>query len=376
MPLQRLGVPTSSVFLEGVPLWVYGSSFTTDPGAACTPGLEFFKLVQARLRMTSVTTYGSSGKSIRDASKRVVGGLGVAGAPWTTARKGVAIIDTWVNDLSAYQNVAGDYTPRAFVAKDISGIKGNLAAALAYMSAGTILENTVGTKGGTWAADGAANDRSGGNNSISSTAGATMTWTGVSIPEDHFFFLGHVLEPTSFSLAPIEVLVDGVVKRTITVAELQCHSSVEGAVITTGNAAFRVNTTPGTHTIVVRHAGTTGQNMLVDALIVPRPVAARSPIFVVQDQIPRGVVGGAYFRPDDIATLQTNWPQLLAAYQAVVAEFPNAVFVTTTLDNAVHYGADGIHPNDRGMLRKADELVDAISSRLASSRPDNLYAII
>jgi len=375
MPFLPMSDAAGRTFLEGVPLWVYGSSFTVSPGLACTSGMEFYKLVQARLKMGTATTFGINGKTIREAAKRIVGGVGVAGAPWIPTRKGVAVIDTWVNDLAGYQIVGGDYTPRAFVAKDISGIKANLAAALAYISAGTIIENTAGTKAGTWAADGSATDRSGGNNSTTSDVGATMTFTGVSVPEDHFFFLSNTLEPASFALSDVEVLVDGVVARTIASAEFECHSLIEGGTVLTGNAAFRIPCTPGTHTIVIRQAGSAGQNMLVDAIIVPKALAARSPILVIQDQLPRGVVGGTYWHPDDIATLAANKPLLDAAYAAVLADFPNAHLVLTTLDATQDYGPDGLHPNDRGMIRKADELTLAIR-RATLGRQDSLYALL
>ena len=197
------GGGSRSMFLEGVPLWTYGSSFTVQPPFAASAGMRFDSLVASRLRMLSATTFGAAGKSIRDAAKRVVGGLGVADAAWTPARRGIGVIDTWVNDLAAYG--AGN-VPRAFVAKDISGIKGNLAAALTMMSAQTLYDNTVGVKAGTWAADGAGTDRSGGNNSVSTTPGATMTFENVDVTEDHFFYLAHTLEPNTYTPAKVEVL--------------------------------------------------------------------------------------------------------------------------------------------------------------------------
>lgn len=368
------GRPSRPLSLEGVPMWVYGSSFTVEPPFLATAGTEFHKLAAARLRMGTVTSFGVNGKSIREAAKRVVGGMGVANAPWTPTRRGIGVIDTWVNDLAAY---AAGPTPRAFTAKDISGIRANLAAALCMMSSMTVLENTVGVKGGTWAADGAATDRSGGNNSISASPGATMTWEGVVVPETHFFFLGHTLEPNSFAIAPIEVLVDGQVARTITASEQQCHALVEGGSVTTGNGAWRIPCTPGTHTVAVRHAGAAATNMLVDAIVVPRPVAKRSPVFVLGDSLPRPVAAGAFYKTQgQVDILAANWPLLMAVYNDVLADFPNAYFVPSSLRAAEHYGADGLHPNDRGMGAKADELVAAISNRLATRRPDNLYSVV
>lgn len=360
--------------LEGVPVWVYGSSFAVDPGFACTAGLEFHKLAAARLG-TTTTTFAASGKSIRDASERVVGGKGIANAAWTPARRGIGVIDTWVNDLAAY---AAGPAPRAFEAKDVTGIRANLRAALAVMSAATIIENTAGTKTGTWLADGASNERTGGSNAMTSETGAALEFTGVTFGSDGYvWYLGHTLDPASFQLAPVDVFVDGVKVRSIPASEFYCHRLVEGGTDSTGPAAFRIDAAPGVHTVRLVHAGAAGTNMLVDALLVPRPSAARSPVFVIQDQLPRPVAAGAFYKTQaQIDVLVGNWSQLLAAYQQVLGEFPNAVFVRTTLDAATDYGADGLHPNDRGMQRKADELVDAIRDFTAKRRPDNMYAVV
>lgn len=64
---------------ETSPIYVYGHSFTVDPGIACTAGLEFYKTLKTRLVSPSATTYGITGSGFWEIAGRLAQSI-LAGA--------------------------------------------------------------------------------------------------------------------------------------------------------------------------------------------------------------------------------------------------------------------------------------------------------
>lgn len=364
-----------STFLEGTPMFVYGSSFTVDPGYRSTAGMEWHKLLRDRLKMPSATTYGVSGKSIADAAQRIIGGKGAAGAAWTPGKKGLVVLDTYVNDVSMW---SANGVANAYTAKTITGITNALRAALATLSAGpagsTIEDVASAVFTGAWTTFNSTNS-SGGSNKYTTTVGAKADFPVVPFPATGYVhLLVSSTDPLTYTPATVEILVDDVVVKTVLGTSLQCSQATEGSPTAqaTQPAAIKVTATPGNHKVTIRHAGLAGQFAFTDAVLIP--AVSPPPIFVVQDALP--LAGGTYNQAA-VNIMAVNKPQLDAIYATVLAEFANAIWVPTTLIPATDYAiVDKLHPNDRGMVRKTDELMVAIRTRLSTIRSDALYTTL
>lgn len=383
------------------PLYVYGHSFTTDPGAKNTAGTEWFKHVKNRLNATSVTTYGISGTWLRHflaygygAGPWVSTGTGFpinppANYKWPAdgSRKGVVLLDFFLNDAQNIKDrsgVLGTAYGTAFSARDLKTHEGMLRAALAIFESNARVEDLAATKVGTWTATAtataggssvAAGSASDGRWGFTTTPGDTVSFP-VTVPAyaDHVWVFALGWDPVStFVASPIRIDVDGVQTVTLTAADMEVTGYDEtGAIPRMDHVPImvRVPVTPGARTIKLTHTGAAGQYLWVDSVLIP--AQAPPPVIVIED--PKGFVHPAgYSTAPMLAALHANMDALAAAWKGVVSEFPNAFWCSPTTPTAGLSSEDGIHPNDRGMKHIADDVERAVLNAVARYDPDSLW---
>lgn len=351
-------------------LYIYGHSHNVDPGTACTAGKEWFNHLATRLNLGNVTTYAVGGSEIFESAiwALAAGGAngcaaGTAGATWPTGtRKGLVIIDTSGNDIGA--------NAKTNITRHARNVGAAYRAFLAAVSASEKLEQTAATHGSTWTQNQASVNASGGTYSFTGTVGAYVEWT-ANVQQN-----GKVTYTTFLGASPgaaIEVRVDGVLVRTITSEELTYTVADSGGSITTPCVGFTLSgLVPGNRTIRFTHAGSGGQFMFADTLLVhgDSPV----PVFVCQNIKPQA---GSTWTSDQILMAEALRPYVETATRAAMADFPNAVWVPAMSANTGDIvGSDGVHLNDRGMRLHADDLFWAICKYLGSNDPDGLYSAL
>lgn len=65
------------------------------------------------------------------------------------------------------------------------------------------------------------------------------------------------------------------------------------------------------------------------------------------------------FTQANVNAHRSNVKRVTDVVKGVVAEFANAVYVPSTMTSNGLYSGDGLHPNDRGMEQRANDLYEA-----------------
>ncbi len=378
--------------LQGVAAWIYGNSYTLIPLSTTSTGNTPWEQLKTRLGLSAVTSYGISGKRIFDTAYELLSastGYGqaapVTGSLWPGpgTRQGVVFVDTEMNDTHHAADTAGSPVTLASAGgtRYLAGLKAAYEAALAIISSASRVEDSAATKTGTWGAGSASDAWSGGSGSYSTTPGSTITYT-VTPPQTgpiagKVWCVMHVLDPVNFvPVAPVTVQIDGGTGTTWTPPAWEQYTGVGGpfyaipAVI-----PVTLPTDGAAHTIKLTHAGTGGQYVEADCVLVGS--TSPNPIFVMQSPTP---VAGSFWNSTQVAQWVANFALVDPIIQTVVAEFPNAHFVPTTMTASGISSTDGIHPNDLGSTQRTDDVEGAvlawISTVARGAEPASLYAKI
>lgn len=321
-------------------------------------------------------TYAYSASTLGQTALHLVGdGSGasnvppaVAGAKWDGTRRGLVCMSTGIPDsLGDGDRRNNNFTPTDEIHQ--AGVESSARAVFAVLSSGTRSEYTTGaTETGTWLT---ATDASysGGTVRYSDTAGSTIQKT-ITFPasgEIHWLTFSNASNP-----APVEILVDGAVVKTLDATDLSMRGIIQldGSATNTQYAAFRVEATPGSHTVRIRHNGTNGQRVFAGTLITARP----DPCVILcgQEGPVAPNVGG--FTLPQVEGLTENRAIIELIIFVVASEFPNVIWVPNKLTAQGLYVGDGIHPNDVGNLERGNSYAIALRTWLAENGiQDGMY---
>lgn len=362
--------------LTAWPMWVYGNSYADVVAKPYyTLGGHYLQQVQAELGAGALTSYAISGTQIIDVcgglvnDNKITGSTGqTAGALWpsTSGRSGLVVLEAVVNDIVAFLTATG-YTPVAITNANtqyVDGVRSMYRHALALMSSESRIEAGNAVLTGTWATI-ASTAYSGGSirrsNAVGSKAAFTVTPPQTGPLAGKVFLIGAKVNPATATLTQMTVDVDGANAFTYTANQWEAGRPTASAY---DCIAISVPVDGNAHTVNVTHTGTAGQWIYADALIVPS-----------EDPNPIAVMGGEHpikvgvWNAAQVAAYKANQAKLLPVIKAVVAEFPNALYVPSTITPNGLYSADGVHPNDRGQAQRAADLkasVRTIKARLDS----------
>lgn len=363
--------------LSSLPVWVYGNSYTIDNPPNATAGKEWHKQLPTKIGAGTVTTYGISGTRIFDVCAALINqaafsGMAapIAGSRWpgTSSRTGLIVIDAAFNDHGHYPDMTvGLAAPTALSSNNryLNGVIGAYRAALALASSETRIEQTSAVLSGTWPAPASAASYSGGSVSFTTTAGSAATFT-VTPPQSgplagKVYLLTYKVEAALGTMAQIAISVDGGAATNVTPAAWEQYKGSTGAQVNVvpDCIAVTVPVDGASHSVAFTHAGSAGQFMYADALLIPSTTP--NPIAVMErTTAPNAVL----FTAPQVAVWRQNSTVIQAAIRNVVAEFGNAYSVASTLTSNGLYSADGIHPNDRGMEQILNDLYATTQVRL------------
>lgn len=370
--------------LGGQNIYSYGASYSTLNQSYHTAGKHWTQLLASGYNGGTVTAYGTNGRRALHVANTLLNSSGgmsgvtgmVAGGTWpgVSARPGLLIHDALGNDImnQAALNVSSVTVVAITGTTYINYLKQLYRSALALMSTETRIENHTHTAAvGTW------------THSSSGTWGQTcFTSTAADYAEYS------ITPPQTGPLAgKVFVVLDGDIPTGNTYADVSITVDGTGAVVTptyrstyVGNNGTTVkgviNAVPVTipvdgnaHTVRITHAGTTGQFMIIDTILVPSVSPNVIACVGVEHDL---LVHASGLDATDVAIYKGNSLQVHAAYKSVVAEFPNAVYVPSTMTANGIWSGDGVHPNDRGMQQRCNDVAHALRTTI----PRNKNAIL
>ena len=383
--------------VAALPYFVYGNSYAVVPGFACTAGQEYPTRSAVALGGGAVTSYGVSSTRVCDVVAGLSKGVANIGSyaqilaalwPGTSTRTGVVILDSIVNDVGHYpaMNVS-PAVPAAIPAnsKYVDGITGCYRAALALMSSESRVEQTTATFTGTWLGTAAGyTPSSGGTMAYATAVGATATYTvtpaQVGPLAGVVHALGFKLDSASGVMARIGISIDGgaIIYYTPTAWELYVGPGGANVASIVDAFAILLPIDGASHTVALSHAGSAGQFLYTDCIVVPS--TAPNPVMVMGAKTVKVATG--VLDATGVAVWKRNLVRLEPLIQNVVWEFPNAVWVSSTMTDNGLRSNDGIHPNDRGMQQRENDLNFALRqilpqfvSRGLSNQPNADFAI-
>jgi hypothetical protein len=374
------------------PIYVYGNSYSILTGAGFfTAGGHYTQKVAESLGAGAVTSYGIAAKRILDViaalqNEAPFPGLTttpVAGGLWpgTTTRNGLVVLDSIINDIGHYPTMVGTPVPAALSSVNtryLDSMTLAYRAALAYMSSESRVEQSASSAtSGTWTNNSPQAYASGTSLSFTTAAGAYKEYS-VTPPQSGplrgvVFVHGFTTDAAILVMAQQTISVDGVVQTTRTPSAWETYTGPSGSSVNIGTDCYPV-TLPvdgNAHTIRLAHSGSGGQVMYLDCITIPS--VSPNPIAVMGGEHTIAFTGWSTAQR---SVFHANAKALISLVKAVVAEFPNAFYVPSTITPNGLYSGDGLHPNDRGMAQRANDLqtamTTAIRARLESRRLSNL----
>ena len=347
-------------YVEGVPLYVIGHSYTIYPYPYATQYTGEYPIrIRNRLKMSDVYPIGRSGTIAADNFGRMISTSYDSGnARWVEGSKGVCIIHNTINELGSSQ--AGDSDYRTLWADSIRGeiATFNATAIKSYADRSAV--------SGTWTAGAQSRDTKGidGTTYFSAyNSGAYIEWA-VS-GGDEVWVVG-VAAKTAYPVGKLDVICNGTTLDTLdgnslkpsytdTVLAADLDYTPHAWKVTGLNAAAG---TTGAKTVRVKVAGTSG-NCFISGIIEP---ATNPPAIFLAKEPPRaGSAAQTYL--DNIA-----WYNAMT--DTIAAEFSNvyAVDLSTGWDNDTMVSSldtvHEFHPNDIGMELIAEHFTTAINTNI------------
>lgn len=389
LDLKKIAVPDA----DGWPMYAYGSSFTVLSSPTFTPGQHYLSQVAAKINAGGVASYGQGGRRIFDAALGAISGTafpGVtdpeAGAMWPTSRNGLVVIDSLTNDITHGPTSGNNPTAMSSNNRYRDCVGSALRALMALVSAGSRIEESAWVMPtDTWGASGGAY-WSANASYVTTTAGVKISYS-VTPPQKgplagKVFILVYKVDPLDFTTADVTIAIDGGTAVATPIGQWEKYSGNAGTSVSYCPHVITVNVPVdgAAHTVTMTHAGATGQILVMDAVLVP----SETPSAIAVLEAPAPVAKAGWWDASQVAQWKANAAIINPVVKSVVAEFPNAFWVPTTVTPNGLYSADGIHPNDRGMAQRASDLQLAITSnlraRLASrvleDKADSNFAIL
>jgi hypothetical protein len=355
----------------GNALWVYGHSFTQDPGVACTAGQEFYKTVQSTLsaQFPSVSTYGVGNSRVVDLTHDLSGQAARTpkpGSMWDGSRTGAVIVDCAFND--AFNSTSGAVnTTSALSATQQANITDSWTAALVILASSGRVECESGTKGGTWLSDSALGRYCGGVVTRTSTNLATLTMTVTFPAAGYVWLLTHSV--TTAQGGQFTVQVDGVLNVTKSAASQAVATQYDKRATAADETVFpfvtKITGTPGSHTVLITKTNNDALFLLADAILLP--AASPPACYVLRDPMTTSNDGTGSWNVSGNPTNFTNCSANLALVNTCLtnaitaALHPNLTVVDPALGDSDRT-PDGLHPNDTGMGKMATAVINAMSS--------------
>jgi hypothetical protein len=149
------GVPPTMASDEqvasGPPLWVYGHSYTTNPGDTNTPGQEWMPELADRLQSPSWRTFGVGSSRLIDTYTDIARWAPrgpVPGSAWDPSRDGVVVVQSEFNDMINPWGASRNARPLS--SRNLGNYEQTLQASLAMLSSERRHDWSRATSGGTW----------------------------------------------------------------------------------------------------------------------------------------------------------------------------------------------------------------------------------
>lgn len=381
--------------LGGQNIYSYGASYSTLNQTYHTAGKHWSQLLATNYNGGTVTSYGTNGRRALHMANTLLNSSGgmsgvtgmVAGGTWpgVSARPGLVIHDALGNDImnQSAMNAASVTVVAITGTNYINYLKQHYRSALALMSSESRIENHTHTAAvGTWTHSSVG---TWGQTCFTSTAAdyleysVTPPQTGPLAGKVFVVLDGDI--PTGSAFADVSITVDGT-GAVVTPTYRHNYTAANGVV-----AKGSINAVPVTipvdgnaHTIRITHAGTTGQFMIIDTILVPSVAPNVIACVGVEHDL---LVHASGLDATDVALYKGNSLQVHTAYKAVVAEFPHAVYVPSTMTANGIWSGDGVHPNDRGMQQRCNDVAHALrttiprnKNRILSASADSNFPVV
>jgi lysophospholipase L1-like esterase len=358
--------------LAGPPLWVYGHSYTTNPGDTNTPGQEWMPELADRLQSPSWRTFGVGSSRLIDTYTDIARWAPrgpVPGSAWDNRRGGVVVLQSEFNDMINPWGASRNARPLS--SQNLGNYEQTLQASLAMLSSERRQDWSGTTSSGAWRGS-RGSAYLGGELTYTTQRGAyremqvdvgesgvvwVITWepsSRVSNPHTGSTSIavdGHTVAGISGRTAPWEAIYS---RR----AGGHLHSVGPRATAITG-------LTPGSHTIRVTKTDPGRGAVYLDQLLVQ--AADPVPVVVVKD--PPAYTGATPYTVAFGPRINANRVLLHRRIDGLIARqvFPNAVTATLEGIEPDHYGFDGIHLSDSGMEFEASRLEEVIEAQLSGS---------
>lgn len=345
---------------------VFGHSYTVSPSPHATPGHEFFKLLAAKAGAASVTTFGvSSGRAVQTFLDMQARGPGSA-----VHGTRLFIIDSEANDFANKDASGNYYNPYAAgIARQFGW---SVRAMFARLSARVVVEQAAGTASGTWVRNFASTTASGGTIDATTSVGAYIEIPLTITADDSGVAYAMLAHPdTVATAAPVGISIDGAAYTTVpalATPAVKVYSGRGAGIVTVQYQPVKISgLAPGAHVIRLTHAGTAGQYLHIDCVLVQ--AASPEPIVYLRDQAP--VAGRGASTPLGVITEARRNVYLAnkalsdVELVTIFPEFPNVIPIDHNeyLDAGSLSATDGLHPNDRGNARIAEKIFRELSVR-------------
>lgn len=381
------------------PIYSYGASYSTLGQAYFAAGEHWTQLLAAEVGAGTVTSYGVNGRRALDVALTLLsGGSGMAGItgviaagawPGTAARSGLVVFDGAGNDImnQAAMNLSSITVQAISGTTYLNYLKQTYRAIFALMSTGSRVENgSHTTTSGVWTHDSVAAWPSGGTTCFTTAVGAYAEYS--------------VTPPQRGPLAgKVFVIVDGDIPTGSAYADVT--TSVDGGTASAAVSTYRVtytgqngtqvkgviNAIPVTvpvdgaaHTVRITHAGTAGQFLIVDTVLIPSEDP--NPILCMGLEHSLGLHASG-FDATDLLLYTANELKVRTTIKEVVAEFGNVIYVPSTVTSNGLWSGDQIHLNSRGNAQREKDALAAVrtikarlDSRALAQEPDGAFAVI
>ena len=362
-------------WVEGVPLYMYGHSFTMYPAPYNTPNTgEMVARVASRLRFGTFYGRGRSGTPLVDQIPMMMNdAIAPPVAPqvsrrWTPGAKGVVLAQHYMNEIGSGVQADPVY---------MGHWQQLLRTEFALMGSASVIGADTASKTGTWTKLGPPNADFFWNQEchFANTVGARIGFV-VPSGDSCWVLVGHTT--SAYNGGRLQVRVgSGLTNHSVitTAGKMSQYTSVlpgAGAASTRGYAAAAYKIT-GLNAM----AGTTGAKSVWLELLDARTTFV-SACFIPGSTPPRIFYGFEVPRADVADTNPTLDATRRAVFRAaaedVIAEFPyvHGVDLAPGWDRATMVGtldAANFHPNDAGMKHHADKYVAAINTHVTGPDP-------
>lgn len=356
----------------GPPLWVYGHSYTTDPGSTNTPGQEWMPELAGRLQSPSWRTFGVGSSRLIDTYSDIARWAprgAVPGSAWDNRRGGVVVLQSEFNDMINPWGASRNARPLS--SQNLGNYEQTLQASLAMLSAERRQDWSAATRGGAWRGS-RGSAYLGGELTYTTQPGAYREMR-VDVGESGVVWL--ITWETSSrvgnsrtgatSIAVDGRTVDAIPARTAPWEAIYSRRA-GGYLHAVGPRATAITgLTPGTRTIRVTKTDSGPGAVYLDQLLVQ--AADPVPVVVVKD--PPAYTRASAYTAASGPRINANRVLLHRRIDGLIARrvFPQVVTATLEGIQPGDYGPDGIHLSDAGMDFEASRLQEAIEAYLAGS---------